>query len=328
MALASAGPALVYVAASALLSILNRYLLHTRDPPFPFPSLLIAVQAVFLGFLTLVGVCTCWNAECRDSAYWPSRLGMKPAARLAVFGFSYAGDIFLTQSALSLAPVSMVEVIKTVSPVVVLVQTAALESRNPGSREFIFVMMICLGVVFSTQSGGIAYNVDPGGLFVSVLATLLGGTRLVVMQLLLQGEWKCPQPLLLMYFAPVLFVTGAVAFFASELSHLDSLPEALAPDNMGATLGLLALSSVLAFVLNYSELWCVRVTSALVLTLVSALKVVGLVVAAAFLAGHMLSPLAALGATMAIGGVACLKLCVKKPVLDEGIQPVDLCCCE
>merc|ERR1712061_940149 len=137
-------------------------------------------------------------------------------------------------------------------------------------------------------------------------ATVAGATRVCAMQLLLQGDHRCPLPLLLLYVVPALLLTGSTSFLFFEGGNLDVIPEALDTAHLVGTLGLIALSSLLAFMLNLSELWCVRDVSALALTLAGALKTILLVVLTALVAGRTLSCRATLGSVMAVGGVATM----------------------
>jgi len=316
--------AALYMCISSLLSILNRYLLHARDPPLEFPSLLIVAQAFIVGSLTFVGLQHCWYEESSESPYRPSRLDKNGVARVSTVGLLFAGDILLTQWALSMAPVALVEVMKCLIPAVVLVQHSGLNRTLPDFLQVLMVCAICAGVVLAIGSDGVAYNLESGGLPLAAAAAFVAGTRLVATQLLLQGNSQCPMPLLLMYITPAMGFTGLISFFVFELENFRARPLALQIPHLPGSVGLVLLSSMLAFGLNYTELWCIRVTNALVLTLLGAVKTVLLVWVSTLGAGRLLSPRAMLGSALAVGGVALMKARRVQPPEDNSVTPVEL----
>lgn len=316
--------AALYMCISSLLSILNRYLLHTRDPPLEFPSLLIVAQACVVGSLTFVGLQNCWYEESSESAYRPSRLDRNGVARVSTVGLLFAGDILLTQCALSLAPVALVEVMKCLIPAVVLVQQSGLNRTLPDFLQVLMVCAICAGVVLAIGSDGVSYNLESGGLPLAAAAVFVAGTRLVATQLLLQGNTECPMPLLLMYITPAMGFTGLLSFLVFELENFRARPPALQTPHIAGSVGLVLLSSLLAFGLNYTELWCIRVTNALVLTVTGAVKTVLLVWVSTLGAGRLLSPRAMLGSALAVGGVALMKARRFQPPEDNSVTPVEL----
>jgi len=319
--------AVLYMVASSGLNILNRYLLHSRDPALGFPSLLIAAQAPIVGLLALIGLRRCWYAVCSNSSYWPTRIDRRRLLRVSSVGFMFAGDIVLTQCALRLAPVALVEVVKCLIPVIVLVVLAGIKRTVPAVRELLVVLAICVGIALATGHNGVAYNLESGGVPLAAAATLMAATRLVVTQRLLQGDAQCPMPLLLMYISPALFFTGLVSFVLFEMKRFTAWPLALQPQHVAGTMSLVILSGLLAFALNYTELWCIRVTSALVLTFVGAIKTVLLVWATTLWAGRLMSTQATLGSVMAVCGVALMKARCVQPPRDDSDTLTELRTC-
>jgi len=298
--------------------------LFHRTPPFRFPSLLVTIQAPVIGVLATIGLRTCWHKECHRSEYWPAHLTLHSFARVAGVGLLFGGDIVATQLALLHAPVALVEVMKCLIPAIVLAQMAFLLRARPPASAVVAVTITCSGVLMATGSGGVAYNMEAGGFTMAVCAAGIAATRVVAMQFLLQGERRCPMPLMLLYVSPALFFTGMSSFLAIELRTLTRLPEALENENLVSTVALIVISCAMAFCLNLCELWCVRDTSALVLTLIGAIKTVLLVVFTAVRAGRVLSPMAVLGSLLAIGGVAVMKICKRAPESQRDVSRVEL----
>eukprot|EP00401_Gymnodinium_catenatum_P032814 CAMPEP_0117538252 /NCGR_PEP_ID=MMETSP0784-20121206/42384_1 /TAXON_ID=39447 /ORGANISM="" /LENGTH=254 /DNA_ID=CAMNT_0005334863 /DNA_START=328 /DNA_END=1092 /DNA_ORIENTATION=- len=239
-------------------------------------------------------------------------------------GALLSGDILLTQFSLVLAPVALVEVVKCLIPVFVLAGTSMLHFSCPKLLHVIIVITICLGVALATGSGGVDYDIEPRGTLMASLAAIVAGARSVAMQVLLQGDRKCPVPLLLIYVSMALLSTSIVVFLHVELSKFAAVPAALRLECFLGSFFLIALSSILAFALNLSELWCIRATSALVISIVGAAKTVLLVLATAIVAGKMLSLRASIGCILAIGGTAAMRLCSSSTTSDESPARVEL----
>jgi len=108
---------------------------------------------------------------------------------------------------------------------------------------------------------------------------------------------------------PALFFTGVIWFLSFELHSAEGAYEALEPPHILGTVLLICLSSLLAFGLNLAELWCISVTSALVMTLIGAFKTVLLVIVSALISGRHLSAQSLLGCGLASAGVVMFKLC-------------------
>ncbi|CAK0895044.1 unnamed protein product, partial [Prorocentrum cordatum] len=100
-----------------------------------------------------------------------------------------------------------------------------------------------------------------------------------------------------------------------ELHDVDASPPppALQAPHLAGTAALVMLSSLLAFALNLSELWCISAGSAMVLTLAGSLKTVLFVVLTALATGSPLSPEASVGSVLAAFGVALFKLGRPRP---------------
>lgn len=216
---------------------------------------------------------------------------------------------------------SLVEVVKSGVPMIVLIFGILTRFEPFSIVKFVVIGILCLGI-FLTSFGEV--NLHIGGLILSIIATFSGATRLIAMQRLLSGHTNSskmvesvddssaiPEPsgnhsklhpiLSLAYFAPLsvasLFLPWCV-LEASRFFHSDFMNRKL------EIILVLCLGAVLAFCLNYVELLIIEASSALTLCVSGIIKLIFLIIVSSILFGYIWTPLNITGILLAIVGIS------------------------
>lgn len=182
-------------------------------------------------------------------------------------------------------------------PVAVLLISFAFGLKQPSGVLIAIVMSISLGV--ATASYGevdFAYS----GFIAQVLAIAFESSRLVMIQVLLQGL-KMDPLVSLHYFAPV---CAAINFVL--LIFWEGFEPFLELRRLGPIV--LFTNAGVAFCLNICSVFLIGAASSLVLTLSGVVKDILLIVGSIFMFGSVITPIQIFGYSIALAGLVLFKL--------------------
>jgi len=193
--------------------------------------------------------------------------------------------------------VSFIQMIKAVTPVVVLFVSFAFKVKAFNPTLVYIVCVISLGVGIASYG---ELQFDLLGFLIQLLAILIESCRLVLIQILMQGMNMNPL-VSLYYFAPVCLACNAILLLPIE---------GFAPFHKALELGVgtLLFNCALTFALNLSSVWLIGKASGLVLTLSGVVKDVLLIVGSFLVLGSLISGVQIFGYVIALGGLVAFKM--------------------
>jgi drug/metabolite transporter (DMT)-like permease len=237
--------------------------------------------------------------------YWGRRLLIIQG--VFTYGLFFRLDIVCTSAAIQYSSVSLVEVVKSGIPMLVLIASVLTKQEVFSVFKVMIILVLCIGI-FLTSYGEI--NLDGRGLFLAIAATLSGASRLFLMQILLSnsigsspathGHAKINPLLSLAYFAPISAVflffpwvfIEAPRLFRSEFVHEKSW-----------IVFVLLFGVMLAFAINYVELLLVEASNALTLCVSGIIKLIVLIFVSAIIFGYHFTVFNVTGILLALTGV-------------------------
>lgn len=212
-------------------------------------------------------------------------------------GALFSASLVTSNAAYLTLSVSYIQMLKAFMPVAVLFISFAFGLKQASGTLIAIVTMISFGV--ATASYGEAEFVMSGFIF-QVLAIAFESSRLVMVQVLLQGL-KMDPLVSLYYFAPV---CAAINFGLLIIS------EGLEPFLELYRLGpfILLTNAGVAFALNITAVFLIGAASSLVLTLSGVIKDILLIVGSVIMFGSPITKIQVFGYAIALGGLVLFKL--------------------
>ncbi|WFD31802.1 hypothetical protein MSPP1_002841 [Malassezia sp. CBS 17886] len=281
----------IWIALSSSVIVYNKYVLVNLH--FPYPVFLTTFHMAFaaLGTRLLARYTTLLkglsSVEMTFERWYKNILPI---------GALFSGSLVLSNMAYLTLSVSFIQMLKAFTPVAVLVISFAFGLKQMSSTLTIIVGMISFGVCLASY-GELEFNMT--GFTYQVLAIAFESTRLVMIQVLLQGL-KMDPLVSLYYFSPV-----------CAALNLCLLPfaEGLAPFRHLAQLGpvILLSNAGVAFGLNVASVFLIGAASSLTLTLAGVLKDILLILGSMWILGSTVTALQFVGYAVALAGLVLFK---------------------
>jgi drug/metabolite transporter (DMT)-like permease len=168
-------------------------------------------------------------------------------------GLIYIASLVCSNMVYLYLSVAFIQMLKSASPVVVLLTAWAWRVEQPSLKRFVNVIVIVFGVALASVG---ELNFSFIGFLFQLGGTTAEAMRLIMIQILLSGEGQNMDPLVsLYYYAPVcaimnIFIAGAAEAPTFELGDIAK-----------AGYGLLLLNAAVAFLLNVSSVFLVGFSS-------------------------------------------------------------------
>lgn len=164
-------------------------------------------------------------------------------------GLLYSASLVCSNMVYLYLSVAFIQMLKSASPVAVLLVGWAWGVEHPSLKRFLNVLVIVAGVALASVG---EINFSFVGFMFQVGGTLFEAMRLVMIQILLSEDGQKMDPLVsLYYYAPVCALMNIFIAGAAEG------PKFVFADIAKAGYGLLLLSAAVAFMLNVSSVFLV-----------------------------------------------------------------------
>ncbi|KAI8464549.1 MAG: triose-phosphate transporter family-domain-containing protein [Monoraphidium minutum] len=275
-----------WICLSSTVILINKWILDPQLGGFPFPLALSATHMAFCAALSTLCV----------------RLGLVEAPPLPLhvytrgvlpIGALFALTLWAGNAAYLHLSVSFIQMIKATMPLLVYLVGAGLGTERL-ERGCLVNMVVVVGGVLLASYAEVSFVVV--GVVLQALALCAEATRLVMVQLLLQGRGIKLNPVTTMYhIAPVCF-----AFLLLPFALLEARPVFDTPSLPG---GRLLASAAAAFALNCSVFLLVGRTSALTMNVAGVVKDWGLIAASVMLYRSVVTRTQVIGYGIAMAGV-------------------------
>ncbi|WFD48484.1 hypothetical protein GLX27_003154 [Malassezia furfur] len=281
----------IWIALSSSVIVYNKYILDNLK--YPFPVFLTTFHMAFaaIGTRLLARYTTLLkglnNVEMTTERW---------TRNILPIGALFSGSLVFSNMAYLTLSVSFIQMLKAFTPVAVLLISFAFGLKKLSGTLTGIVMMISVGVCLASY-GETEFNMT--GFTYQVLAIAFESTRLVMVQVLLQGL-KMDPLVSLYYFAPVCAALNMVILpFAEGWAPFAALSQ-LGPFVLLSNAGV-------AFGLNIASVFLIGAASSLTLTLAGVLKDILLILGSMFLLGSSVTGLQFFGYAIALGGLVLFK---------------------
>lgn len=249
----------LWVALSAAVIMLNKWILDPNMGKFPFPLTLTASHMAFCSLAAFTMV------HAGMVAKPPSINGDLFIRTVLPIGALFALTLWLGNTAYVYLSISFIQMLKAVMPLAVYATGCVFKTESPSWPLFGNLAVVVGGVVVATFG---EVNFVLKGVAAQVTSIAMEATRLTLVQVLLQGTNIRFNPISTMYYvspvclgcllAPMVMLEAPRLMDAAEWTQVGS--------------GILLLSSAMAFALNLSVLLFIGKTSALTMNLAGILK--------------------------------------------------------
>lgn len=295
-----------YVLVSIGLTFFNKWLLAVHG--FSFPVLIVMVDFAAV-FLFSVGVCVfCYRREIAASDYSPTKITFMTFLReFAYVGVSVAADTLLTQITLITTTITMVEVVKSGMPVLVLLFGLCRANREHVSRSKIGVVLtISLGILLTSLG---KLSADLLGMLAASAATICAALRLVFMEGVLRkgssnGQKKINSFLALAYVLPSGIISLFVMLIPIEGNHVGSSMWFNSVRGIENSIEILTMHCAMGILLRVFEVLVISKGSALTICVLGICKMVIEVGLSIVIFGDPVSPVNFVGVAISILGAA------------------------
>lgn len=211
-------------------------------------------------------------------------------------GLLFSGSLILSNTAYLYLSVSFIQMLKAFTPVSILLIQFAFRLQEPNRKLAVIVFLISAGVCLASY-GELQFVLN--GFFIQSAAVIFEASRLVMIQILLQGM-KMDPLVSLHYYAPV---CAAINLFFIPFT------EGLEPFYALTTISpwILISNASVAFLLNVAAVFLIGVGSGLVLTLAGVFKDILLITGSTVIFGTPITPLQIFGYSIALAGLITFK---------------------
>lgn len=244
--------------------ILNKWLF--KELNFHFPLLLT---------LCHMSMCYVLAALVLDVAQvWPRTVvsSQQRMYRIAPLACIFVANIVLGNVSLDYVPVSFMQTIKSSVPAFTYALQTALGFRAFESETAAALVPVVLGVMLATWT---EVNFNVVGFTCAIVASVTTAIQSIVSGFLLAGKLKMDPVNLVYNLSPIAVVLLVPCVYYFEYAALMREYDELVTTNL---LLLLTVSSVVAFLLNFSVFFAIKSTSTLTFTVAGNLKVVFVIV--------------------------------------------------
>lgn len=284
-----------WIVFSNLTILFNKWLIDTAG--FRYPIILTTWHLLFATVATQILARTTSLLDSRRTLPMTGRMYLRTVLPI---GFCYSGSLVCSNVVYLYLSVAFIQMLKAASPVFVLIFSWIWRVADPSLSKFLTILVIVFGVGLSSV-GEIDFSVI--GFLYQLGGTVFEAIRLVMIQVMLNGEGLKMDPLVgLYYYAPVCTVMNIIVALFTEV------PKFKFEDLAQAGYGMLLLNAMVAFGLNIASVFLIGKTSGLVMTLTGILKNILLVVISVMIWNTHISWLQTLGYAVALGGLVYYSL--------------------
>ncbi|KAF6252638.1 phosphate/phosphoenolpyruvate translocator protein [Scenedesmus sp. NREL 46B-D3] len=276
----------LWILLSAVVIMLNKYILDPSLGGFPFPLALTASHMLFCSLLAWLLV--------RTGLVEAPELHMDIWTRCVLpVGALFAATLWMGNAAYLYLSVSFIQMMKAVMPLLVYAVGTLLGTEVFCRRTGGILFVVVTGVLIASY-GEVVFVW--AGIIFQIASMLSEATRLTLVQLLLQSKGIKLNPITSLYYiAPVCLVCLLAPLALLETEELFQHEWKIHP-------GLILLSATAAFALNCSVFLLIGKTSALTMNLAGVAKDVMLIYLSMTLYGSTVTELQVLGYGMALCG--------------------------
>lgn len=281
----------IWIAFSSGVIVYNKYLLVNLH--FPYPVFLTTFHMAFAAVGTRL---LARYTNLLDGLANVDMTMERWYRNILPIGVLFSASLILSNMAYLHLSVPFIQMLKAFTPVAVLIISFSFGLKQLSTTLTAIVVMISFGVATASY-GELEFNMT--GFIFQVLAIAFESTRLVMVQVLLQGL-KMDPLVSLYYFSPV---CGALNMMVLPLL------EGLQPFRALAQLGPLVLLSNagVAFGLNVASVFLIGAASSLTLTLAGVLKDILLIIGSMWILGSTVTGLQFVGYGIALAGLVLFK---------------------
>jgi len=281
------GYIVVWIGLSALVILLNKYVLAYSG--FPFPIALTLSHMAFCASLAFVLI----KLGISDTAHMDSAMYIRSVLPIAAL---FAGTLWMGNAAYMYISVAFIQMIKALMPAAVYTSGIVFGTEKYSLSYALNMVVVTIGVAAASY-GELNFNLI--GVLFQGGSILTESTRLVLIQILLQQQGIKLNPITTLYYvAPACFMFLLLPFAFLELpTFLD--PKAIWEFDPY----LLLLSAASAFALNMAVFLLIGRSSALTMNIAGVIKDWLLIMLSVLMFGSPVSVLQLLGYGVAFGGV-------------------------
>ncbi|KAG8754190.1 hypothetical protein FRC14_005307 [Serendipita sp. 396] len=281
-----------WIVLSSGVIIYNNYIFNNLN--FRYPVFLVSWHLVFATIGTRILARTTRLLDATRDFKVSNDMYIRSILPIAVL---FCGSLVLSNKAYLYLSVSFIQMLKAFTPVTILLISFSLRTQTPSRRLLLIVVSISLGVSMASY-GELRFNAI--GFGIQSLAIIFEASRLVMIEILLQGLKMDPLVSLHCYAPPCAVLTIILLLFS----------EGVTPFNIALTqVGFFHLmaNAMLAFTLNVAAVWLVGVGGGLVLTLAGVFKDILLITGSVLIFGSLITSLQVVGYSIALIGLIVYK---------------------
>lgn len=250
-----------------------------------------------------------------DSESHTPETGNPPIKYLAAIGVCTALEIAGSSASLLTLSVAFHTIVKSSTPVFVLFYAVLLKLQEPNVMLLCAILCVTVGIVLAATAGDESGERDDGefawdGFFYVLGAANAGGVRWALCELMMQNTDVRMQPVgLMIQTVPYGVLTLPLLVFFLETPAVFSFLQE--PEHVGGYLfqviGLAAGCGLLAFLLLFSELFLIRLTSSLTMSIAAVCKEMVIVCMSVAFRGESLNSQNLTGFALCMAGVSLYK---------------------
>ncbi|KAH8918384.1 TPT-domain-containing protein [Atractiella rhizophila] len=293
-------PAVVPIAAwigfSSCVILFNKYILY--DLHFPYPIFLTTCHLLFQTCATRLARRFTNLVDGAKKLEASGKMNRTVFVRTIIpLGLLFSLSLALSNWVYLRLTVSFIQMIKAITPIVVLLLSFAFSLKEPSKKLFTIICLISLGVGIASY-GEIAF--DMSGFLVQLLAIVIESSRLVLIQMMLKDTGMDPLTSLY-YYAPVCLAFNSFFFVAIEgFAPLYTVLETVG----GLTL---LVNCCITLGLNFCSVWLIGKASGLVLTLAGVVKDILIIAFTFTFQGSPVTSIQMFGYSIALAGLIMYK---------------------
>ena len=281
---------------SQTIANLNKWIFHRY--PFRYPATLTCCH--------MLACCTLSRVTLRFRAQQPKVLSARARRAVLQLSLVFVVSVAAGNAALGYIHVSFAQAIGATAPLWTVLLSVILTRSHHPPLVYVALGLISLGMLLTVR-GEINFHVT--GFLLVLTATLTRALKSILQGMLLSAAEERLDPLELLFH---MALRAAVALGLWAVVMERSLLTDLGVREVGLWLCVLA-SSLVAFLLNLSQFFVTKATSAVTLQVLGNIKVVLLILVSVAIFGNEVSMQAAAGCTLCITGVVLYNMATRKP---------------
>ncbi|KAG0165588.1 Triose-phosphate Transporter [Apophysomyces sp. BC1015] len=288
---------------STTLSLYNKNLMGRDRFNFHFPLLVSAIHAGLYSVITFAMMSLGgdrWNSQKSGPTISTSNYFIK----VVPCGIAAALEICCSNASLVLITLSFYTMVKSSTPIWVLLFSFIFGFEKPRLILITIILLMVAGVILTVEG---ETKFDTLGFLLVLVAAVVSGLRWNLTQLLLQqDQLGINNPIATLYYlSPVMFITMFSLSIVFEnpveqfkhSKHFDSVFHIL------ESFGLMAIGGILAFAMTLAELYLIKNTNTVTLSVAGISKEIVIIGLSVLIYGDVLTPKNLLGLFVSIIGI-------------------------